>query len=229
MKCKEFESLIDGYLNGTLTEEKTGDFESHYFICDHCFSILKTAELLYEKKIRIPEREKRNFSLSLRPSLAFASVAVLIFVSLFFVDTDNRNKRISRITSFTPPLYIQAENRGGDDFAEFSEAMRKYGAGDYKTAYSIISSIDDGNPQVWFFKGILALLNDDPRNALISFSSIVEAMDPSYYDEAVFYRGICYIRLNRNKDALREFRNLETMYSPFSKKAADMISLMSGI
>ena len=48
-------------------------------------------------------------------------------------------------------------------------------------------------------------------------------MNPSYYDEAIYYKGIALLRLNKKKQALEQFNNLASMFSPYSKKARVLI------
>ena len=227
MKCKEFESLIDGYLDGTIPEEKREIFEEHYFLCDNCFSSLKTDEILFNKKVHITTGRKRSFSFVFKPSLILASLMIVVFSSLFFIDVNNNNKKLLKISDFSPPLYIKGENRGSISSSIFHNAMDHYRKGEYDSAYGIITSLKEGGPQVWFFRGILALLNGENKDALFHFDQIISAMDPSYYDEALFYKGISYLRMNRKDEALSEFRTLASMFSPLSSKASEKIKMLS--
>ena len=227
MKCEEFESMVDGYVDGTIPESAAEDFEAHYFECDNCFYTLKATELLYENKVRIPIKEKRNILFVFKPAIALASLVIIIYSSLFYLDTGNRERGIERIASFDPPLFIKAENRGVSGPGDFYTAMEMYNRAEYKEAYKLISSIDKNNPRLWFFRGVLALLNDDNRAAVRSFEKIIGSMDPSYYDEAIYYRGIGYLKMKRIKEALKDFRILETMFSPLSAKASEKIRQIS--
>lgn len=227
MKCKEFESLIDCYLDGTIPEEKREIFEEHYFLCDNCFLSLKANEILFNKKVHIATGRKRSFSFIFKPSLILASLMFIVFSSLFFVDLNNNNKKLLKVSDFSPPLYIKGENRGSSSSSIFHEAMDHYRKGEYESAYRVITSLKEDGPQAWFFRGILALLNGENRDALLNFDTIVLAMDPSYYDEALFYKGISYMRMNRKDDALREFKTLASMFSPLSSKAAAKIKMLS--
>ena len=49
MKCKEFESLVESYIDGTIREKVREDFEAHYFELEKFFAILKLNENLIEK------------------------------------------------------------------------------------------------------------------------------------------------------------------------------------
>ncbi len=223
MKCKEFESLIGNYLEGTIEDNKREIFEEHYFVCDECYASLVLIENLREKNVRIVPGKQRNYSFTFRPALFFASLILVVFTSLFVTDFNNRKEKLLDISDFSAPLYVKGENRG-DDFSDmFHEAMDNYQNSNYKKAYIIIASIENGNPKTWFFRGILALLNGKNKDALIHFDKIIVEMSPSYYDEAIYYRGICYLRLNRKHDAVKQFKMLESMFSPLRQKAAEMV------
>jgi len=227
MICREFESLTGSYLNGSIPEEKREMFEEHYFICDSCYASLVVAENLYNKKVRIVPREGKRFSVVFKPAVLFVSFIFIIFASLFITDLTKKKEALFEISSFVPPLYIKGENRGESTPQSFYDAMEYYIKEDYEKAYTVIRSIETGNPQSWYFRGILALLNGRNDDALEQFNLIISAMSPSYYDEAVYYRGICYLRMNRKKDAEREFANLESMFSPLSRKASEKLKMIS--
>lgn len=227
MNCREFESLIHSYLDGTIPEEKRDSFEEHYFICDNCYTALVIAENLKNKKVRIVPEGRRILSPVFRPVLLAASLLIIVFASLFISDLNISKKKLTDLSRFSPPLYVKGENRGDPLTGPFHDAMSDYRNGDYKRAYRLIRTVETGNSQVWYFRGILALLNGESRDALQQFNNIVSAMSPSYYDEALYYRGICYLRLNRKEKALKEFRTLESMYSPLRDKAAEMVKKIS--
>lgn len=199
MKCKEFETLIDNYLDGTIPDDKRETFEEHYFKCDECYASLILIESLRNKSVRIVPGKEKSRSFAFKPALIFASLILAVFTSLFLTDLNNRKEKLMDISEFSPPLYIKGENRG-DIFTDvFNKAMASYQKGNYQKAYSFISSIKPGNPQTWYFRGILALLNGDNEDALKHFDYIISAMSPSYYDEAIYYRGICFLRMNRKR------------------------------
>ncbi|MEN8222702.1 MAG: zf-HC2 domain-containing protein [Acidobacteriota bacterium] len=227
MKCKEFESLIDSYLDGALPDDKREIFEEHYFVCDKCYTSLVLIENLRNKNIRIIPGREKNFSFAFRPALFFASLILIVFTSLFLTDLNNRKGKLMDISGFSPPIYVEGENRG-DNFSDmFREAMENYQSGNYQKAYSVMTSIEQGNPKIWYFRGILALLNGNNKDALKHFDQIIFEMPPSYYDEAIYYRGICYLRLNRKHDALKEFKTLASMFSPLRDKATEKIELLN--
>jgi len=226
MECKKFESLIGSYLKGTISENEREIFEEHYFLCSECFLSLKISESLFEKRVRILQKEEKWYSMIFKPAIVFASIILIAFSSLFVINQNKNNERLIKISEFSPPLYIGGENRGRSIPNAFFEAMKHYQAGEYGEANKIISGLEDGKPKVWFFSGILALIEGDNKNALGFFNLIIDKMDPSYYDEAVFYKGICFLRMKRKKDAILQFETLKTMYSHLSREASKRLELL---
>ena len=227
MKCKEFESLISGYLEGTIADDKKEIFEEHYFECDECYASLVLTENLRNKNVRILPGRERNHSFVFKPALIFASLILAVFTSLFPTDPSNRKGALLDISDFTTPLYVKGENRG-DDFPDlFHEAMENYQNSNYKEAYNLIITIKEGNPKIWYFRGILALLNGKNKDALKNFDRIISSMSPSYYDEALFYRGICYLRMNRKHDAEKQFKTLASMFSPIRDMASEKVKQLN--
>ena len=223
MKCEEFESLAESYIDETLSDKARDRFEEHYFVCDSCYASLKIIENLKNKNIHIVTGNKKLFAFSMNPSAVFATLSIFIFSFLFYLNTSNRFKKLVEISGFSPPVYVVSENRGEEATSNFAKAMKYYNEGNYGRAYEVISTVNQGNPRTWFFGGILGLLNGDNNKALGYFNMIIEEMNPSYYDEAVFYKGISLLRMNKKEEALNEFENLEKMFTPFRSRAVELI------
>jgi len=236
MTCKEFACLIDKYLFGNLSDQELEDFELHYFACDDCFTQLKISERLKAKEVPIVIASRKPIMtlsglFTWKPLLAAAALIIIIFSSIFLLQHADKMKHLYRATSFSPPVYIESETRGLNSKDTFSKAMDFYSQGDYSQTLRTLMKISsiDRNPQITFFKGICFLLTDEPKNAVKEFDLIIEEMNPSYYDEAIYYKAIALLRLNKKKKALEHLQNLSAMFSPYSPKARDMIKKVKNI
>jgi tetratricopeptide (TPR) repeat protein len=226
MNHKEFRKHIDDYLleklDGTLAEA----FEAHYFECDDCFLELKTHELLITKNVPIylEPSNKTVRSWLPKPALTFASFFLVAVIVLFLFNSYRHNKKLEEISSFSPPIYLQNEIRGTQPEELFSRAMAAYTSKDYGASLGHLQNIrETNNPQVQFFTGMNYLLLKKNRKAIAFFDQIIDAMNPSYYDEAIYHKGIALVRLNKIEKALVEFQNLAQMHSPFASRAKKMI------
>ena len=79
--------------------------------------------------------------------------------------------------------------------------------------------ISDAISQITFFKGICYILTGNLKTAIKNFDVIINDMNPSYYDEAIYFKGIALVRLNRIKEAKQNLENLAQMFSPYASRA----------
>jgi tetratricopeptide (TPR) repeat protein len=103
--------------------------------------------------------------------------------------------------------------------------MQYYNQGDYTKALEILKQIPapSRNPQVIFFKGVCFLLVDELKNAVTELDIIIENMNASYYDEAIYYKAIALLRMNKKDKALEQLKHLAGMFSPYAPKARELI------
>jgi len=231
MTCKEFASLTDSYMRGDLPEEKQEAFELHYFECDSCFARLKAEERLHSKEIPIVTAGKKSAVgwselWKWKPLLAAAAaLLVVVSLSIFVIQHYRHMKLIYDISTFSPPIYLESETRGPATAATFAEAMQYYSRGDYTRALEILKQIPPSsrNSQVIFFKGVCFLLVNELKNAVTELDIIIESMNASYYDEAIYYKAIALLRMNKKDKALEQLKHLADMFSPYSLKANQLI------
>ena len=226
MKHEEFSKQIDQYLLGKLDDTTAEEFEAHYFECDKCFLELKTHERLITKNVPIylNSATKKSWSWLPKPALTFGSLVLVATLFIFIFNSHRHNQKLEELSSFNPPIYLKSEIRGTGTEAIFSRAMAAYTNNDYKSSLEHLMKINtENNPQVLFFTGMNYLLLKENRKAIEMFDQIIDAMNPSYYDEAIYHKGIALIRLDKIDQALVEFQNLSQMFSPYAPQAQKMI------
>lgn len=231
--CKKFSQNIDSYFHGTLTEEMQEAFELHYFECDRCFTELKIVERLHSKEVSIVSptpAKSRVWITQWKPVAVFGTILLAILASWFIIQQERRADmgKYYELTAFSAPTFVTKETRSlvTGSAERFAEAMDFYNKKDYARALERMAQIPDGsdNPQVLFFKGICLLLTDHLNPALTAFDSIIQKMDPSYFDEAIYFKAVTLLRLNRKEDGVKELNRLTVMYSPYTSKAKDLLA-----
>lgn len=228
MECREFIRLIDSYLKEEIPEEEREAFEAHYFECDACFAELKLHERLYSKEVPIVLKgTKPSWAWAFKPLLVLSSLLIVVVSSLLVVNNYKQAKFLYDISAVEPPAYVQTQTRDALQNKTFTNAMFLYNNREYDEALKLLNSIDAGstesNSQVTFFRGICHLETNQPGKAIEAFDIIIKDMNPSYYDEAIFYKGIALLRLNEKEAALEQFYNLASMFSPYASRAKGLI------
>ncbi len=231
MTCNEFNGFADSYLLGNIPEEKREEFEFHYFQCNKCYAAVKLSERLYSRDVPIIIAQ-REFSLFRywKPALAFATLLIGVLSFFVFRQHSGNDQWNYNITAFTPPVYIETETRDG--FLRenaFSQAMKHYNKKEYTQALIILNHIPAENdiPAVPFFKGICLLILDRKTEAIYEFDRIIKQMNPSYYDEALYFKAISLVRSNRLGEAQIILNNLQKMFSPLSPNAKQLVEKIS--
>jgi tetratricopeptide (TPR) repeat protein len=225
MNCREFTALIDDYLTCRLADGLKEPFEEHYFACDSCFLELRVRERFMRQDVAIVPDNRIRLRV-FKPMLAAASLVIAAFLVITLVTRQRPDALLEEISAFTPPAFFQSETRSPVTGELFNNAMARYSHRDYRGALALVEQIPGSardNPQVTFFSGIIYLLNKRYGAALERFDTIIATMNPAYFDEAIFYRGITLLRLNRTEEALAELEHLSGMFSPYAPKARTLI------
>jgi len=228
MKCKEFELLIDYYLKGELGDKKQEEFEEHYFTCDSCFLNLKIKEKILNKEISIKNNEKNKLiSLILKPAMVFAAV-LIIFVSVLFINNNNTkhfNKNfINIVNNEEIPIYMIKEQRG--EFKEdktFEKAIEFFEKKEYLKSLNLLNKVENQNLKINFLKAICYLKLMKPKKAIKEFDKIIKTMHPSYYDEALYYKSLALLIMNKKEEAKKILNQLKRMFSPYALKSEIII------
>jgi len=64
--------------------------------------------------------------------------------------------------------------------------------------------------------------NDADRAGEI-LDALIRAMDPAYFDEALYYKGFVLLRQGRKEDARAQFKKIAGRLSPMAGKACAMV------
>jgi tetratricopeptide (TPR) repeat protein len=239
MKCQEFQSVIADYLHEALDDPRREEFEAHFFACRKCFLGLKINETLKNKDVPIRLEEKpRLFTLKLfKPVLAMSSLLLIILFSALLVQQNRETRRLREISAFEVPPYHQGEMRnipaGGDALeGNFSRAMQYLQNREFRPALDLLEQTPPtaaANPKVQFFRAICYLGDDKPAKAGEILDGIIRAMDPAYFDEALYYKGFVLLRRGQKQAARAQFKKLAGMLSPMSMKARAMLKKIEEI
>lgn len=239
MKCKEFHSLIDAYLQEKIEEPRREEFEEHFFQCRKCFLGLKINETLQNKEVRITLEEKPRFFILrfFKPLLVMSSLFLLILFSVLLVQQNRQTRLLREISAFEIPPYHQGELRsipksGAALEEKFSRAMQFLQHKEFRAALGLLEQpplAAGAYPKVEFFRAICYLGEDEPAKAGAIFDSIIRAMDPAYFDEALYYKGFVLLRQGQKQEARTQFEKLAGMLSPMSMKARAMIKKIEKI
>lgn len=224
MKCRRFKQQMDAYLRDELPEDVRQDFEAHYFSCKNCFDQLRIRRALmqtnFELKVLNGTEKADPGPYRRRLALVAASLLIVVAAGAWGLQI-RRDNLLNRVSRFSPPTIMLTETRNQQTGTHYADAVQAYQSGDYQTALGYLERIPASSrtAKIHFLSGICRLMMKDPSLASAHFERIIEAMDPSYFDEALFYKGIALLRQDRVSEAREVFLRLAGMFSPLKAEA----------
>ncbi len=183
-------------------------------------------ELHEELTPQLERRNRRSSKRVLRYAVA-ASVAVVISLgtySLFFKKVSD-NKIVSQ---FYKPYDVTLVNRSANNNLDVTlrSALLKYENREYDEAIKLFQKALEINPKMVasnLYTGISYFEIQKYREADKSLSKVIEQNDNLYIEQAEWYLGFCYLKLNENEKAREQFAKLASKYGYYQKGARKIL------
>lgn len=231
--------VIERYTAGQLPAPETAAFEAHLLTCDRCQKELVLAVAVRES---LPEGEAEQEPavprrLPWRGMAAGFTLAAAAVAALLLVPRDRVSEHVAELGRVTqPPVYLGVPVRQAPARPDsvFSEAMSAYVSGDYVDAERDLEAalaVGAGPVPAEFFRGASLLMLDQPAEAQLAFTAVIEAGDSPYLAEAHFYRAKALLSLGRVVDAQQDLRTAATAGSAIATSAralADSVDIAVG-
>jgi len=242
MNCQQLRSgeFLEDYLLRRLPETESAAVELHIFECDACFEELRllTAARLVLSEERAPKAlpAGRWFWFS----LAAAAAAVLLLWTWYRqppapaaiavpaqpapVTAPATQHPLLALARFQPPKYTSPILRGTEDqaAADYSAAMARYAAGDYRAAAIGLRKAATEAPQApapAFYLGICLLATGQPGAALEPLQHAAASGDSAFAESAQFYLAEAYLGLERAPEARRALEHTAALHGDLESEA----------
>lgn len=158
-------------------------------------------DLTSPKKIRIQPSIK---TLSQKKWWIAASILLIISLGLLFVyNSDTKEEKL--FASYFQPEPGLISPMGASDNYLFHRAMVDYKVGEYdaaiKTWESMLSSKPE-NDTLNYFIGSAYLIKGKEETAIAHFEKVITSDNPTFKNDALWYKGLALLKLNRKREAL---------------------------
>lgn len=157
---------------------------------------------------------------------AAASVIVLIAVSSL-LQHRNISDQDLYASYFQPYNNIGGISRSASTSANLlSEAIREIDKGDYSTALDMLQVVaaekKDGFTAS-FYSGKAYQALGDYKNAIRSFSEVVQHGDNLLVEQSKWFIGLCYLKINEHAKAVSQFRSIVAGDGFYAQKSNDLL------
>lgn len=247
---RTFEEIED-YVTGGMDDSMKNSFEDEAISYHHLASDIKLFteinEAISEKDImnlrsilttmdkdtNKPEiRGVRNrLSLKLAKKywfIAAASVAVLMGINLFFYVSCEPGSKIYN-DYYRPAECDLGTMRSAANNTEeqmISQAFTMLSIKEYDKALELFKSLmskDNLNPAANFYTGTIYQLRGDYTDAVQSYKKVISESDNLFIEQADWYLGFCYLKMNQHNKAIDQFRKISRGKGYYAQKSNSIL------
>jgi tetratricopeptide (TPR) repeat protein len=226
---------IDDYLSGELDEQLKNLFEDELLANQNLASEVKLFNEIDEaitekdvmdlrsslntigKEANKPEIRGIRGSLSLKlthrflPAVA-ASIIVILGINIIFHSISSSNPKIYS-EYYQPAEFITGTTRSAINAEELmmNQALTMLSIKEYDQALQLFSDIlakDDKNPAANFYAGTIYQMKEQYADAIKSFTMVTEEGDNLFVEQADWYLGLCFLKMDQRKRAIDQFNKL---------------------
>ena len=109
---------------------------------------------------------------------------------------------------------------------ELNTALREIDRGDYPAALSLLKSVstkDQDGFSINFYSGVAYQELGEYRNAISSFSQVVQQGDNLLVEQSEWYIGLCYLRIEEREKALTQFRSIVSRNGYYREQSSKLL------
>lgn len=238
-KLKYYESLVDDYLNGKLSDQKSKELQEAAQSSDHIRAyILNHVESHAEIRTLAEKIEKERFLkklaedrsdikpiLSIRKWLIPIAASVIVMIGAgTFLWNNNNNHDILDLT-LDPPSTVLRSNNNPNSNDIWNSAMASLQNKEYQDAYSFLKDLQgdtsftkEHSGKYYLYTAVCELRLEQYNSAITSLMKIRQ--DNPFYDQAQWYLSVTYYNKGDNEKARSLLHNIVKQAEHYKNKEA---------
>jgi len=244
---KNYLKSIDKYFDGEMSENELIEFEKNM----KSDKKLK-AEVEFQKEIQDSLHDKQIFDLKnnlekihneakiannidankepvvrelfiKKIQLAAAVIVLMIIASSVFYFVNNRTMSNETLYGiyYEPAKTMLVERSGNNDEVNLMQALQKYNHNDYTGAIEVFEK--DNSIMAKFYLALSYMETNRMLDAVNLLKAIIEENDNLFVDQAEWYLGLCYLKLNETEKALIQFSKISQSNSTYKIKSEEVL------
>ncbi len=244
---KNYLKSIDKYFDGEMSENELIEFEKN-MKSDKKLN----AEVEFQKEIQDSLHDKQIFDLKnnlekihneaktannidankepvvrelfiKKIQLAAAVIVLMIIASSVFYFVNNRTMSNETLYGiyYEPAKTMLVERSGNNDEVNLMQALQKYNHNDYTGAIEVFEK--DNSIMAKFYLALSYMETNRMLDAVNLLKAIIEENDNLFVDQAEWYLGLCYLKLNETEKALIQFSKISQSNSTYKIKSEEVL------
>lgn len=216
----EASGAIARYVAGILDSDGAQELENHFLTCERCQRSIAAGSVV--RKTDRPQPCRTRAPAWVLTAAAASVAAVLIVRTVQQPSTTDLGRVVSA------PAYVGTPVRATSGLAPalFDSAMTAYNRADYLASSSLLTQLNQIAPDdvaVMFFLGASQIMLEHAADAEASFTAVIAASPTQYRGEALYYRGLAFLQMNRKREAVSDLRGALAEDPALAMQARDLL------
>jgi len=178
------------------------------------------------------KRKERSFIAKVpRKKLAAVSVAASLLLLLGIHGTISKSDLSGRSDLYEKHYTVYpgagtSRTAEADVDEDINQALRHFNEQDYEESLHLFNEVlrrDADNPVGNFYAGMARQETGQYAEALVCYQQVMKTGDNLFVDQAEWYSGLCYLRLNDRKNAVRQFERIAGRQGFYREKAVAIL------
>ncbi|MBI9038216.1 MAG: tetratricopeptide repeat protein [Bacteroidales bacterium] len=155
--------------------------------------------------------------------LAAAVIIIMIIASSVFYFMNNRTMSNETLYGiyYEPAKTMLVVRSGNNDEVNLMQALQKYNHNDYDGAIEVFEK--DNSKMAKFFLALSYMETNRVLDAVNLLKAIIEENDNLFVDQAEWYLGLCYLKLNETEKAIIQFSKISQSNSIYKIKSEEIL------
>jgi len=155
--------------------------------------------------------------------LAAAVIIVLIIASSAFYFLNNRTMSNEALYGiyYEPAKTVLVVRSANSNEVDLRQALQKYNHKDYNGAIEVFEK--DNSIMAKFYLALSYMETNRVADAVNLLNSIIDDNDNLFVDQAEWYLGLCYLKLNETEKALIQFSKISQSNSTYKIKSEEIL------
>lgn len=244
---------IDDYVSGELEEPLKNSFEEEIFSNQN---LAAEVRLFNEINEAIGEKDVMDLRTSLtsigkdansseirglRNYISFplikkfwyivaAFIVIFLGINIFFHTYSNSNSKIYN-EFYKPAEGTSGTIRSATNAQEqmIDQAFTMMSIKEYGKALKLFSDIldkDNSNPAANFYAGTIYQMKGMYTDAIQAYNKVIEQGDNLFIEQADWYLGLCYLKVNQHDKAVHQFRRISRLNGYYCQQSVSILKIL---
>jgi len=155
--------------------------------------------------------------------LAAAVIIIMIIASSVFYFMNNRTMSNETLYGiyYEPAKTMLVVRSGNNEEVNLMQALQKYNHNDYDGAIEVFEK--DNSKMAKFFLALSYMETNRVIDAVNLLKAIIEENDNLFVDQAEWYLGLCYLKLNETEKAIIQFSKISQSNNIYKIKSEEIL------